>query len=164
MDRQTARRWTMDDLMDFEYFLYRDENSLDSDGARALFLREIKPAVDREPDRGNDRPFVFRLWLDARRKEEDGKQELVTPGMIFRQIRGFVAFLCVITGFFTGTGLCFSFLSYQGREPLNVSSYLGLFLLTQILLLVAGLSMFVFWKLMKRDLPFSLIRDRKSVV
>lgn len=158
MDRQTARRWTMDDLMDFEYFLYREENSLDSDGARALFLREIKPVVDREPDRVNDRPFVFRLWLDARRKEDAGKQESVTPGMIFRQIRGFVAFLCVIAGFFTGTGLCFSFLSYQGREPLNVSSYLGLFLLTQILLLGAGLSMFVFWKLTKQDLPFSLIR------
>ncbi len=158
MDRQAARRWTMDDLMDFEYFLYRDESFPDTARERTLFLGEIKPVIDRDPDRRKDRPFVFHLWLEARRTAEKEHRESLTPGMVFRQIRGFVAFLCVVTGFFAGTGLCFSFLTYQGREPLNVSSYLGIFVLTQIFLLGAGLALFVFWKMTKREPPFSLIR------
>ena len=49
----------------------------------------------------------------------------------------------LIAGLFSGAGLAFSFLNYRGTDPLNISSYLALFVLTQCLalLLLMGISL-----------------------
>ena len=158
MDLKSSRIWTMEDLMDFEYYLYRDEKNPASCEERELYLRTVKPVLDAHPEHKKDRRLVFKAWLDFRRRQENTTHGPLTPGGVFRQIHGFFIFLCVITGFLTGTGLCFSFLTYQGREPLNVSSYLGLFVLSQIFILLAALFLFVSWKVLRREPPFSMIR------
>jgi hypothetical protein len=148
----------MEDLMDFEYYLYRDEKKPASPEERELYLRTVKPVLDAHPEHKKDRRLVFKAWLDFRRRQENTARVPLSPGGVFRQIHGFFIFLCVITGFLTGTGLCFSFLTYQGREPLNVSSYLGIFVLSQIFILLAALLLFVSWKVLRREPSFSMIR------
>lgn len=157
-----SRIWTTEDLMDFEYFLYRDENISDHtvshDHERILYLNQIKPILDQHPEHHHDRRFIFKTWLDSRRRLEEPIHDKPLPGAVFRQVYSFVVFLCVITGFLTGTGLCFSFLSYHGREPLNVSSYLGIFVLSQVFLVIVAVYFLIATKVFHRDLPFSLIR------
>ena len=157
-----SRIWTTEDLMDFEYFLYRDENNSDHavshDHERVLYLNQIKPILDQHPEHRHDRRFIFKAWLDSRRNLEEQAHDKPLPGAMFKQVYGFVVFLCVISGFLTGTGLCFSFLSYHGREPLNVSSYLGIFVLSQVFLVLVAVIFLIETKVFHRDLPFSLIR------
>lgn len=143
MTGKTGIRWSIDDLMDFEYFLYHDESNTDSTEDRRIYLEKMKPAIDGNPEQTKNRPFIFHIWLEEKRKKETEKQDKTTPGLVFRQIIGIIKFLFIITGFFSGAGLCFSFLVYKGLEPLNVSSYLGIFLLPQIFLLVAALLFFL---------------------
>ncbi|MFA6013141.1 MAG: DUF2868 domain-containing protein [Desulfobacteraceae bacterium] len=157
-----SRLWTTEDLMDFEYFLYRYENISDHtvshDHERILYLNQIKPILDQHPEHRHDRRFIFKTWLDSRRNIEEPSHDKPLPGAVFRQVYGFVAFLCVIIGFFMGTGLCLSFLTYHGREPLNVSSYLGIFVLSQVFLVLVAVYFLIATKIFHRDLPFSLIR------
>ena len=67
----------------------------------------------------------------------------VLPGEVFDEGYRLLGFGFLIVGLFSGAGLAFSFLNYRGTEPLNISSYLALFVLTQCLalLLLMGISL-----------------------
>jgi len=58
------------------------------------------------------------------------------PGEAYEEICRVLGYGFLISGLMTGSGLAFSFLNYRGTEPLNVSSYLGGFVLTQVFLLL----------------------------
>lgn len=148
----------MEDLMDFEYFLYRDGQAPSETTDRELFIASIQPALANCPDHNHDRRLILRLWLDARRKQANPSDDMPLPGTVFSQVRGLTAFLLSLAGFLSGSGLCASFLSYHGKEPLNVATFLALFVLSQIAILAAGFFILAASRYSGKDLPFSLIR------
>ncbi|MCI5150674.1 MAG: DUF2868 domain-containing protein, partial [Candidatus Electrothrix sp. MAN1_4] len=73
--------------------------------------------------------------LSSRRKDlstETG--ETVLPGRTWQEVLWFFFGAALVSGLFSGGGLAFSFLSYSGREPVNVAAYFAVFVLVQMLL------------------------------
>jgi len=132
-------RWCIKDLIDLEYFLGSDEGDGDEsarisliDQDRAIYLEHIQPLED--DGQSLSRRRTIRAWLERRKemeKSESGPGRML-PGEAYEEICRVLGYGFLISGLITGSGLAFSFLNYQGTEPLNVSSYLGGFVLTQV--------------------------------
>ncbi len=150
--------WNTEDLMDFEYFLYHDAQTPEPEQARELYITAIQPALDRRPVRPHDRRSIFRLWLDEKRKRVSSPGGPILPGAVFRQTFGFAALILSIAGFASGSGLSASFLTYHGKEPLNVATFLTIFVLSQISILLFGLLILTVSHVSRKGVPFSLVR------
>lgn len=100
-----------------------------ADKYEPLILKHARP----------ERPVIIREWLERRRQTErnSADMEKILPGDAFTGIYKLLLFFLVITGAVTGTGLAFSFLLYKGPEPepVNVSGYIGVLVLAQIILI-----------------------------
>jgi len=132
--------WSMKDLIDLEYFLERDDREQDesaqSDLAnrdRDIYLQRIRP-LDREKEKAPPER-VIRSWLEERRNMERSVNDLKgpLPGELFADAYRLMGYGFLIVGVFSGAGLAFSLLNYQGTEPLNVSVYLAGLVLSQCL-------------------------------
>ncbi|MFZ5572400.1 MAG: DUF2868 domain-containing protein [Thermodesulfobacteriota bacterium] len=133
--------WRLEDLVDLEYFLGLDQDRSPAELVRRdrdLFLRELSPDLEGEGVEGRRyRRILLRLWLERRRRMEDaaiGKPPL--PGALFSGFQFLIRILAGLTGIVAGFGLSGAFLNYRGMEPLNVWTYLGLFVFLQIGLLL----------------------------
>jgi len=133
--------WRIEDLIDLEYFLKKDE---EEDAAaislrdRHFFLTDISPRLKLSNGfEKKDRKAAIRIWLESRRKTDtaSGEKQLPSPGKLFADLLSLVSVILLITGTVTGAGLAFGVLQYKGSEPINVSTYLGVFVLLQILLI-----------------------------
>jgi len=141
--------WSIKDLIDLEYFLQRDEGEEDESEQKSvlkrdryIYLNKILPLEKEDPSTPRS---VIRAWLEQRKKMEKSDAETtgVLPGEAFDEGYRLLGFGFLIVGLFSGAGLAFSFLNYRGTEPLNISSYLALFVLTQCvaLLFLMGISL-----------------------
>lgn len=148
-------RWCIKDLIDLEYFLTSDEGEENESTRislagrdRAIYLEHIKPLED--DGQSLSRGRTIRAWLERRREMEKSKnrQERILPGEAYEEIYCVLLYGFLISGLMTGSGLAFSFLNYRGTEPLNVSSYLGGFVLTQVfmLLLLMVMTLIRIWR------------------
>ncbi len=138
-------RWRIPDLIDLEYFLYRDtgtENGEGPDplvpGARDIYLSRLGHL--RDDGSLSARRRLIKGWLDIRRQGENGS----TPGAIYREIGRISLMAAIMLGLFSGIGLAMSLLAYSGTRPLNVSVFMGTAVFTQILLLLFLASLFCF--------------------
>ncbi|MBU1171229.1 MAG: DUF2868 domain-containing protein [Proteobacteria bacterium] len=157
--------WTIEDLIDLEYFLHRDQNLPNGQEKteqnkldRSFYLESIEPMISESHVPDN---VVIRHWLEFRRKSEKRRPPLdhpTLPGDVFKQIYAFMTLMFIILGFCSGSGLSFSFLIYKGSAPLNISSYLGLFVLTQVFLIFLVLLYLIFARFTFKINNFSLIR------
>jgi len=163
-------KWRIKDLIDLEYFFHRDENNGDeSDGEamvqrdRDIYLKHIEPLVNKEGSLS--RRSIIRLWLKHRRiaKKEALGTDTILPGDAFQEIHGLFRYAFAIMGIFIGSGMAFSFLSYGGDDPLNVSIYVGVLIFMQILLLllVLGISTvrMVSRSFSRSSILYSLVRE-----
>jgi len=134
-----AYSWHIEDVVDLEHFLKTDG---EGDGAsvrsrdRDLFLNRIAPAlgVNDLSDTTAIRK-ALRLWLDERRgTDSPTKATGRLPGTVFRDVLSISITILLAVGLLSGISLSFAVLRYQGSEPVNVSVYLGCFVLLQILL------------------------------
>jgi ABC-type transport system involved in multi-copper enzyme maturation permease subunit len=136
--------WSIADLIDLEFFLNQDDGE-DLDGLAARDRRiytELPPAVkDADPAPA----ALLRAWLSSRRetlvREAD---EPVLPGRTWRETLCFFFGAALLVGLFSGGGLAFSFLTYAGKEPVNVAAYFAVFVLLEavLFLLLAGSAFF----------------------
>ena len=136
------QRWRIRDLIDLEYFLHDDE---DADPValahrdREIYLKEVVPVL--KIDSGSpaaDRKTVIRLWLEARRRMVQASSgSPLLPGKLFVDLVSLLLVSFLVMGVIIGVGLAFSLLQYGGTEPVNVSTYFGVFVLFQIVLLLA---------------------------
>jgi len=141
--------WLIKDLIDLEYFLQRDEGEGDESAQKSLLKRDryiyLNKIMPLEKGDASTPRSVIRAWLEQRKKMEKPDTETtgVLPGEAFDEGYRLMGFGFLIVGLFSGAGLAFSFLNYRGTEPLNISSYLALFVLTQCLalLLLMGISL-----------------------
>lgn len=147
MEKET---WHIQDIIDLEYFLTMDEKEEGVSGGRAqmkrdrdIYLKHIRPmeSEGQPPAPGQ----AIRIWLEGRRNMEKLEQGTgrFFPGETFEEMHRLLRYAMLIIGFMAGTGLAFSFLNYQGTQPLNVASYLGGFVFTQLLLLIIFLLLYL---------------------
>ncbi|MFP4582716.1 MAG: DUF2868 domain-containing protein [Desulfococcaceae bacterium] len=151
--------WRIPDLVDLEFFLQCDEKNRDDETAlaardRELYLSKIQPQLP-EPDSPEpDRRRILRQWLTERRRleREARGEDIPLPGETASEVFRLFAVTGLILGVLTGGGVAFSLLTYTGLQPLNVSVYLGILVLPQVLLLFLMLLMGLSRKV--RRLPF----------
>ncbi len=136
-----TRKWRTGDLIDLEYFLREDDiRKNDTEGwDRKTYLEYM----DRETDKVNDRTPSFRrelfgYWLEKRKSRskrltEDGSS---LPGEVFEEVYRVLVFAFLILGLATGAGIAFSVLEYDGTRPINVTVYIGIFVIFQIVLIL----------------------------
>ena len=141
--------WHIQDLIDLEYFLEKDENTDDavlSHRDRDIFLKDVLPNLKHnELLHKTDRKIAIRIWLESRRRMANTSGEKHSlPGKIVVDILFLTSIFLLVVGTLTGMGLAFTLLKYEGSEPINVSTYLGIFVLLQIALigLLVMLSLF----------------------
>jgi len=153
-----VNKWSIRDIIDFEYFFYRDAAAYSDEQQqhlnkrdRAIYLESVRPQA--ENDGAPDRRFILRTWLNQRRKQE-GAETAVLPGESFESLYSSFRILFILAGIILGGGAGLSFLSYTGARPLNVFVYLFVFVFSQLLLLLL-LFIFSAYRLQKKTLSFS---------
>jgi hypothetical protein len=140
--------WRIKDLIDLEYFLQRDEGKEDESAQKSVLRRDryiyLNKIMPLEKEDASTPRSAIRAWLEQRKKMEKSDTETmgVLPGEAFDEGYRLLRYGFLIVGLLSGSSLAFSFLNYRGTEPLNISSYLALFVLTQCLalLLLMGIS------------------------
>lgn len=144
----TDDRWTVPDLIDFEYYLELDEQDLRerpaarlalADRDRSIYLDSIAPAqTGRDPHSPLHRRSSLRRWLEVRRVAELPDMRALLPGTAFAHTQRLVTLGLAVTGFLLGIGAASALLKYDGRLPVNVSWYLFLLVGVQCLLIGGG--------------------------
>lgn len=144
-----AGRWAVPDLIDFDYYVDADERRLREDSAerkrlaerdRRLYRERIAENLDDLPEHTPaHRSRALRLWLGARRSQEDPALQSLLPGSAFARGQRLVTVGLGLIGLFAGFGVASALLQYDGRTPVNVSWYL--FWLVFIQLLLAGVTL-----------------------
>lgn len=160
-------RWNLADLIDLEYLSARDESARKEGSERelagrdrALYLTKIAPAL--EGERAAPAPRrLLRRWLEARREdlEEAGGESgdgSPLPGALWREVTGALSWLALGFGALSGLALAGAFLVYTGKEPLNVSAFLGLFVVLQLALLAGQCLFFLCRRLLFAGRPSAL--------
>ncbi len=134
--------WNIADLIDLEFFLNQDDGEdLDSLSARDRQIYTDLPSTTQEAKPQK----LLRAWLSSRQHALQQKDsEIALPGRTWQEMLCLFFGIALFSGLFSGGGLAFSFLSYSGREPVNVAAYFAAFVLVQALLflLLAGSAFF----------------------
>lgn len=121
------------ELLDLEFFLEQD--------------RAVEPAVLMDRDRqlgleaaasGIERSEWLKHWLAARRRVFTA----ALPSQLLRQAKAVLRGVASIFGLCLGAGLCRGLLTYTGVEPVNISLFLVVAVLPQILLVFLGAAAF----------------------
>jgi hypothetical protein len=137
-------RWRIRDIIDLEYFLHDHEGSqgeLYSDTYpqmdRNIYLEYIRPTLIKNKKSINDRKWLLRLWLEQKKNTLKTKNEQkILPGESFHIIFWLLISFAAFAGISAGAGATVSFLLYKGNAPINVSAYIGIFVLLQIALIL----------------------------
>jgi hypothetical protein len=141
-------RWTVADLIDFDYYIDQDERTLRekpgtrrtlAERDRALYLGGIKEATATYSEHtGKHRSATLRLWLEARRRIEDPRLRGLLPGDAFARGQRLVTAGLAVVGLVLGIGVASALLSYDGQRPVNVAWFISLLVVLQLFL--AGLT------------------------
>jgi Protein of unknown function (DUF2868) len=134
--------WRIPDFLDLEYFFAGDKRLAEEQGEasfrerdRGLYLHTIG---GEDGDSKPDREWLIYRWLQERRRgenEEQGGQALL-PGRMWYELYGLFWSLFSFLAFAAGGGICYSYLSYSGEQPVNVSLFFLVFVAFQLLLLL----------------------------
>ena len=151
-----SMEWTLPDIMDLEYFLEQDQNTQEQDALRkrdrTFYLDRILPQLEASdgPGKSDGRTLtpgkqVLLKWLELRRSQAEAghKEQKLLPGSIYRETSPLILWLFFLGGVFLGITVVASFFSYAGSRPLNISYYLSLTLLGQLILLFLSMAGFL---------------------
>jgi len=156
--------WRIPDFLDLEFFFIQDRELEEEQGITALrdrdrnlYLDTIEPQLDEgvEPDR----EWLIHRWLQERRSLENQQYggHALLPGRMWYELYGLFWSLFSFLAMASGAGLAWSFLSYSGAQPVNVSLFFIVFVGGQICALLALLFIWGFRKVRGSDLRSSLI-------
>ncbi|MBN1140577.1 MAG: DUF2868 domain-containing protein [Deltaproteobacteria bacterium] len=149
-------KWSINDLIDLEYFILGDDESDQQDLIRRD--RAIYLALNDATRNSRSRPLLIRHWLQVRRRSETGEkpENYPLPGTVFRETRRLLTWGALLVGFCSGAGLALSLLRYQGVRPVNVSDYVATLIGIQIALLFLLLAAALLHR------PLRLLRQRPA--
>ncbi len=160
--------WTLADVLDLDFFFSSDQELIDSgkddhqaERDRAIYL-QIRELCEQD-DSSVDRACLLRQWLSRRRDQflQDTGGPTVLPGGLFRELIRLCGWFIFVFTLLIGWGGAFSFLSYSGTTPVNVSFFFLFFVCSQLFLLLVLLISFVARRLIGGEsLPilYSLLR------
>lgn len=137
-------RWSVPDLIDFDYYVDEDERLARESSTerkriaerdRRLYRDHIQQASAGIPEHSpRHRALALRLWLSARRSGEDPDLRSLLPGAAYARGQRLVSVGLLLLGLVLGIGVASALLSYDGRHPINVSWYVFVLVIMQILL------------------------------
>lgn len=153
----SEQQWRITDLIDLEFFLGQDDGEdLDilASRDREMYTR-FPAAVTAEKSSTSE---VLFGWLAGRKQAfaETGS-ETPLPGQVWQELFSLFFWGCLIFGLVAGATIGFSFLSYSGTRPVNVSAYFGIFVAFQALLLVLMFLLFLYRRMLGRGLDASFL-------
>ncbi|HIQ37970.1 MAG TPA: DUF2868 domain-containing protein [Desulfocapsa sulfexigens] len=156
--------WRIPDFLDLELFFIQDKQLEKEQGTAALrdrdrnlYLDAIEPDLDEGTEPG--REWLLYRWLQERRSLENQKYDghALLPGRMWYELYGlfwsFFSFLAMASG----AGLAWSFLSYTGAQPVNVSLFFLVFVGLQVCVLLFLLLVFAYRRVRGLDLRSSLL-------
>ncbi len=136
-----TNEWTVADLIDLEYYLDADERELRGQPSSRKTLCERDRAIYRNEIEGHTgaakahspshRRMSLRLWLKARRSNEDPSIRGLLPGNAFGAAQRMSTWLLAGVGFLAGIGVASTLLSYDGRAPVSVPWFIFLLVVVQ---------------------------------
>jgi hypothetical protein len=165
-------KWTLPDIVDLEYFLEQDQGAQGEENLkkrdRQFYLNRIRWELDESASHASvhledgslARQAIFR-WLGLRRdteKKQKNKQDGLLPGSLYKETATLLTWLFLFGGIFLGITVVASFFSYSGTRPLNISYYLTLTLLGQLMLLGVSMAGFVFTRTGDVSSPMPLLQ------
>lgn len=141
------QKWHIRDIIDLEYFFYADDENgkQSSQRDRDIYLKYInQTAHGQKSQDAFSKSAIIRYWLHERKNAEKElfKSETIFPGDVFSRGYQLLIYAFIAVGFVVGATVTYSFLYYKGTEPLNVSSYIGIFVITQIFFIAALILIF----------------------
>jgi len=156
--------WSLADLLDLEFFLEEDKKTLLAGQEEELHQRdrEIYQQIHtrcQHGDASEQASCLLRNWLEQRRAMVSGTSHL--PGQVFSELIRLASWLFTGLALATGWGMTISFLSYSGTSPINVATFLAIFVCSQLLFLVLLLFFLSAGRLRTRPalpLTYSLVR------
>lgn len=119
-------------IIDLEYYFHQDKELTREDIQQRD--RNIGLQIMEETKEQPDDKELLNTWLSARNSEEFGAPDLRTPGNIFNDTLKLSTTLVIILGLFAGVGSGLGFFIYTGQTPVNVFTFLLLFVASQIIL------------------------------
>jgi ABC-type dipeptide/oligopeptide/nickel transport system permease component len=118
------------DIVNLEYFLHRDTELHQQE----LQLRDRAIGLQLENDSNLGKQNVLSAltrWIEARVSMEFGSPEQKSPGELFADSVELGHFLSIIIGIVLGITTGLAFFSYSGTTPVNVFSFLLLFVVSR---------------------------------
>lgn len=156
--------WRIPDFLDLELFFIRDTQleeeqgfSVLRDRDRKIYLDSIEPQLDKGAEPG--REWLIYRWLQERRNLENQEcdGQALLPGRMWYELYGLFWSLISFLALATGAGLAWSFLSYSGAQPVNVSLFFLVFVGFQVFALLILLSLWGVRKLRGLDMRSFLL-------
>ncbi len=159
--------WSLADILDLEFFLSRDQELINqgdeqtpAERDRRIYLA-VKDSCPQEDENG--RPScLLRRWLSARRTEFREKTgDDLLPGRMFDELIRLCSWVFFLVSLIGGWGAALSYLAYAGKTPVNVATFLTIFVASQLLVLTILLFFLVAGRLRTRPplpLTYSLVR------
>ncbi|MBA4368031.1 MAG: hypothetical protein C0403_10400 [Desulfobacterium sp.] len=137
-------QWQIRDVIDLEYFLHNGsdlregaDHSALSQTDRKIYLENIKPSLIRNKKSILDKKWIIRLWLEHKRDTvKTSGEDKILPGKSYQTVYWFMLLFTIAAGIAIGSAATLSFLFYKGISPINVSAFLGIFVLLQIALVL----------------------------
>lgn len=152
-----GKRWHIADLIDLEFFLGLDEGE-DID---TLAVRDREIFTDLPKHVKVNKPSTATLlshWLSARKKAAaSAEEDIPLPGRLWQESFSLILGGSLLLGLFSGATLAFSFLSYSGIRPINVSSYFGIFVVLQVALFLLLILLYSYRHMMGQGLESSFL-------
>lgn len=157
--------WRIPDFLDVEYFFIQDKQFEEEEGAaalrdrdRGLYLDSIEPDLDEgmEPSR----EWLIHRWLQERRAKENSSSQTgqaLLPGRMWYELYGLFWSVFSFLALAAGAGGAYSFLSYSGKQPVNVSLFFLVFVGFQVLVLLSLFVAVITRRLRGLDLRSSLL-------
>ncbi len=138
--------WDYSKIIDLEYFIAKDSSISDAE----LQQRDRQFFLESQESSGETNRLLW-LWLAARAKES---QEQPLPGAVFREAFVLASVFFLLAAFVSGVASALVFCSYSGKTPINILSFLAIFVVSQFF--------FVLLVSLRHCLDWSLVQTATS--
>lgn len=134
--------WRIPDFLDLEYFFASDKHFAEEQGEAPLRERDrelyIGTIGGEDGESNPNREWLIYRWLQERKRSENKEQggQALLPGRMWYELYGLFWSVFSFLAFLVGGGICYSYLSYSGEQPVNVSLFFLVFVGFQFLLLL----------------------------
>ncbi|MDY0359811.1 MAG: DUF2868 domain-containing protein [Desulforegulaceae bacterium] len=134
-----VNKWKFKHLIDLDYFISLRKNFWSRESDRDFYLNRISPELEKVKLKKYSPNELAFLWLKIKKKDAENKTAPKSPGEVYSHYFSLVFFIFCFIVFIMGFSAAFAFLSYTGKNPVNVAYYWMLFAGINLLVMPLGL-------------------------